>query len=1031
MDPLLPFLIFALLCSFGTSSAEAVPGNESDRNALLDFKTLITQDPSQILSSWNDSTHFCNWVGVSCDPSNGRVQVLNLQSLKLIGSLPPSLGNLSFLTGINLRTNSFTGRVPEELGRLPLLRHLNLSFNSFTGNIPSNLSKELTVLSLARNGFSGDIPDHLGLNSKLVWLDLGFNNFTGIVPRWIGNLSSTLVVFSVGPNRLTGTVPGELGMLSKLGFFQLFGNFLTGTIPSAIYNISSLYFFAVAQNQLHGQLPPDVGLKLPNLRTFSGGVNSFTGRIPVSLANATGLQIVDFAENGLTGEVPESLATLQSLSRINFDLNRLGYMRNNGMDFLTSLVNCTSLEVLGMGYNNFGGTLPSSVANLSTQLKILTLGANHLTGSIPVRIGNLVNLSILGLEGNFLTGSVPDSIGRLQQLEGLNLNVNRLTGRIPDSIGNLTRLTRLFMEVNRLEGSIPPSLGSCQNLQNLNLSSNNLNGTIPKEVFRIPSLSISLVLSSNHLTGPIPLQVGNLNNLMNLDLSGNDLSGEIPGTIGSCISLEYLSLQGNSFQGRIPVSLRALRGVRSLDLSSNNLSGRIPEFLSSFTSLYSLNLSHNNFTGQVPTKGVFANFTALSIAGNPGICGGVQELHLPSCIQEMQQQHTKSLNLKIVIPAIVIAILAAVLATYLAMLLVKRSRKERSSEAQGRQGSLPPDQDWQNGVSYLELRRSTNGFAAENLIGSGSFGTVYKGVLSDVGRMVAIKVLNLQQHGASKSFVDECNALKNVRHRNLVKILNVCSTTDPRGNSFKAIIFEFMSNGSLEDWLHPHNNNEDTQKGLIFTQRLNIAIDVANALNYLHHQCETPIAHCDLKPSNILLDQDLTAHVGDFGLASFLFESSKAETVSVSLKGSIGYIPPEYGHGSRVSVVGDVYSFGILLLEMFTGKRPTEEMFKDDMSIHRFVAMALPDGVMDVVDKSMLVDDDEFVSPESEQEKRGREDEEAMMRDAGASGLQKIEECLAGVLKVGLACSVTSPANRMSMSFAVNKLNDIRTSFQR
>ncbi|CAN0927962.1 Probable LRR receptor-like serine/threonine-protein kinase At3g47570 [Linum grandiflorum] len=1022
MDPFIPRQYFLLSFLFLILCSSSSAANESDRNALLDFKRLITQDPSQILLSWNHSTHFCNWVGVSCNPSNGRVQGLNLQSHKLSGSLPPSLGNLTFLTAINLRTNSFTGRLPVELSRLPLLRHLNLTFNSFTGNIPSNLSKDLTVLDLAGNGFSGEIPDQLGSNSKLVWLDLGFNNLTGTVPRWIGNLSS-LVVLSVGPNNFRGIVPDDLGRLSRLGFFQLYGNYLTGTIPSAIYNISSLYFFAVAQNRLHGQLPPDVGLKLPNLRTFSGGVNNFTGKIPVSLANATGLQIIDFAQNSLTGEVPDNLATLQGLSRLNFDDNLLGYRTSNGLDFLTSLVNCTRLAVLGMGYNNFGGALPDSIANLSSQLKILTLGQNQLTGRIPGGIGNLVNLSTLGLEGNFLTGNIPDSVGRLQQLEGLHFNFNSLSGQIPSSIGNLTRLTRLFMEENRLEGSIPPSLGNCQQLQNLNMSSNNLNGTIPREVIGIFSLSISLVLSSNRLTGSIPLQVGNLNNLMNLDLSGNELSGEIPETFGSCISLEYLSLQGNHLQGRIPVSLRALRGVRSLDLSSNNLSGRIPEFLTTFTSLNHLNLSHNNFTGEVPIKGVFANSTAFSIVGNTRICGGVQGLHLPSCIQEEQyKSSTKSLNLKIVIPAIVITLLAAVLAAYIAMLLFKR----KSSETRGSRGSLPVDQDYQTGVSYLELQRSTNGFAAENLIGSGSFGSVYKGVLllPDVEKMVAIKVLNLQQHGASKSFIDECNALKNVRHRNLVKILNICSTFDPRGNDFKAIVFEFMSNGSLEDWLHPDHNINATRLSL--TQRLDIAIDVANALDYLHHHCETPIAHCDLKPSNILLDQDLTAHVGDFGLASFLFESSNTQPVSVSLKGSIGYIPPEYGHGGRVSVVGDVYSFGILLLEMFTGKRPTEEIFKDDMNLHKFVEMALPDGVLEVADKSMLLEDEEFDGKQG-----GREDEEAMMRNPSRSRNEKVEECLAGVMKVGLACSVTSPVNRMSMSFAVNILQDVRTLFQR
>ncbi|KAB1224326.1 hypothetical protein CJ030_MR2G025970 [Morella rubra] len=175
-----------------------------------------------------------------------------------------------------------------------------------------------------------------------------------------------------------------------------------------------------------------------------------------------------------------------------------------------------------------------------------------------------------------------------------------------------------------------------------------------------------------------------------------------------------------------------------------------------------------------------------------------------------------------------------------------------------------------------------------------------------------------------------------------------------------------MSNGSLDQWLHPKDDEQHESKRLSFMQRLNIAIDVACALEYLHRNCQTPIVHCDIKPSNILLDEDLVAHVGDFGLAKFLFEasrhqdnSSEKQTMSAGLKGSIGYIPPEYGMVCQVSVVGDIYSYGILLLEMFTGKRPTDDIFRDGLGIHRLTEMALPEHVMDIVDPSMPLEEDE------------------------------------------------------------------------
>ena len=197
--------------------------------------------------------------------------------------------------------------------------------------------------------------------------------------------------------------------------------------------------------------------------------------------------------------------------------------------------------------------------------------------------------------------------------------------------------------------------------------------------------------------------------------------------------------------------------------------------------------------------------------------------------------------------------------------------------------------------SYKMLHQATNGFSPSNLIGSGSFGSVYKGVLDQEERLVVVKVLNLQNKDASKSFMAECNVLRNVRHRNLIKILTCCSSINYNGDDFKALVFEFMTNGSLDMWLHPMENSDNQSKNLSILQRLIIAIDVAFALNYLHNHCEQKIIHCDLKPSNILLDGDMIAHVSDFGLSRLLTtsnDSSQKSTSTIGLKGSIGYAAP-------------------------------------------------------------------------------------------------------------------------------------------
>ncbi|VVA23930.1 PREDICTED: probable LRR receptor [Prunus dulcis] len=1025
------FFLFLWWTTCLQSATLSTSGNESDRLALLDFKKRITQDPLRIMSSWNDSIDLCSWLGVTCNPATKRVMVLNLEAQTLVGSLSPSLGNLTYLTGINLMNNSFHGEIPQQIGRLLSLQHLNLSFNSFGGKIPSNISHcvQLSVLSLSSNKLFGSIPNQLSSLLNLVVLGLGLNNLTGTIPHWIGNFSS-LELFVLAINNFQGSIPNELGRLTNLRRFLLWDNNLSGTIPTSLYNISSIFYFTVAKNQRHGELPPNVGITLPNLEVFAGGVNKFTGTVPLSLSNASRLQVLDFAENGLTGPIPAAnLATLQSLVRLNFDQNRLGSGKTGDLNFLSFLTNCTSLEVLGLNDNHFGGELPASIANLSTQLKRLTLGTNLIHGSIPNGIGNLINLTLLGLEGNYLGGSVPDVIGKLPKLQGLWLNVNQFSGTVPSSLGNLTSLTRLFMEENKFGGSIPPSFGNCKNLQILNLSSNSLNGTIPKEVIGLSSLSISLSISNNFLTGSLPSEVGDLKSIGELDVSENKFSGEIPGTLGRCISLERLHLQGNKLEGSIPQTLKNLRGLEEIDISHNNLSGKIPEFLGNLGSLKHLNLSHNNFEGELPREGIFSNASGVSILGNNRLCGGIPEFLLPVCSGKKRHSPQGLLAPKVFIPTTcALAFLIALSCSFAACSYVKKSRD--------RPVTSHSYTDWKSGVSYSELVQATDGFSVDKLIGSGSFGSVYKGVLPNDGTVVAVKVLNLQQEGASKSFIGECKALRSIRHRNLLKIVTVCSSIDTQGNAFKSLVLEFMENGSLDQWLHPGDDEQSQPRRLSLIERLNIAIDVASALDYLHHHCETAIVHCDLKPSNVLLDEDMVAHVGDFGLARFLLQASndptKTQTMSVGLKGSIGYIPPEYGMGSQVSIMGDIYSYGILLLEMFTGKRPTDDMFKDGLSIHQFTAMALPDHAMDIVVPSLLLETDDEEDDDEHDHKYEIDIQERRIgryKDPSPDKVKILEECVASVMQIGISCSAVSPTERMLMDVVVNKMNALKGSY--
>ncbi|XP_038904391.1 probable LRR receptor-like serine/threonine-protein kinase At3g47570 [Benincasa hispida] len=1009
------FLLFLVLAFASTSSS----AYESDRSALLDFKGRILNDPLKIMSSWNDSTHFCDWMGVTCNSTVERVVTLDLEGGDLTGSLPSSLGNLTYLTKISLGNNKFRGPIPQEFGRLLQLRHLNLSYNNFGGEFPRNISHciELIVLEISGNGFIGQIPHELSTLTKLERFMFGINNMTGTIPAWVGNFSSILAM-SFGRNNFHGSIPSEIGRLSRMEFFTVVENSLTGTVPPSIYNITFLNLLHFTENRLQGTLPPNIGFTLPNLQSFAGGINNFSGPIPKSLANISTLQILDFPNNNLVGMVPNEIGGLNYLERLNFGSNSLGSGKVGDLNFISSLVNCTRLRILGLNTNHFGGVLPLSIANLSNQLIAITLGENMLSGSIPLGITNLINLQVLAMESNMMNGSIPPDIGKFKNLVLLYLGGNRLIGPIPSSIGNLTSLTNLYLSYNKHDGRIPTSLGECKSLVSLELSTNNLSGTIPNEIFGLTSLSITLTLDHNSFTGSLPNEVGGLLGLLELDVSENKLSGDIPSNLGKCTSMERLYLGGNQFGGTIPQSLEALKSLVKLNLSHNNLTGPIPQFLCKLFSLTFVDLSYNNFVGEVPEEGVFSNSTMFSIIGNNNLCDGLQELHLPPCTSNQTRSSPKVL----ILVASAVAFIVISVSILFVYFMLKKSRKDTSTSSSIKE--LLPQ------ISYLELSKSTDGFSMDNLIGSGSFGTVYKGVLSNDGSTVAIKVLNLQQEGASKSFVDECYALSNIRHRNLLKVITSCSSIDVHGNEFKALVFNFMSNGNLDGWLHPAIQGKNRRK-LSLIQRLNIAIDIACGLDYLHNYCENPIVHCDLKPSNVLLDDDMVAHVGDFGLARFMLEKSSdqlsfSHTMSLALKGSIGYIPPEYGTGSRISIEGDIFSYGILLLEMIIGKRPTDDIFCNDVDIHLFITMALPQDALSIIDSSILFE-------ETCQEEDNKDKIQVIAIKSGEDHREIVprwmEECLVSIMRIGLACSSRVPSERTSMNIVVNELQAIKNSY--
>ncbi|KAM0891101.1 hypothetical protein ACQ4PT_026611 [Festuca glaucescens] len=1006
-------------------------GHDGDERALVAFKEKIS-DHSGVLASWNQSVGYCAWEGVTCSERHrSRVVALDLHSQGLSGTISPAIGNLTFLRTLNLSFNPLYGEIPPSIGFLRRLEYLGLQGNMITGTIPSNISRctSLWRMTIADNkGVQGSIPSEIGDMQSLGVVQLYNNSLTGAIPSSLGNLSQ-VAILSLAANHLEGSIPEGIGNNPRLRFLQLALNNLSGLLPLSLYNQSSLFGFYVTDNNLHGRLPADLGRSLPNMQLFGFGNNQFTGVVPPSLTNMSTLQVFDVPNNGFSGVVPSSLGRLQYIRWFNLVGNKFEASNEQEWQFLTSLTNCSRLRLMNIEQNRFSGQLPTSLSNLSTNIQELSIFNNNISGTIPSDIGNLVGLEVLVLGVNLLTGIIPKSIGKLTQLQELYLGSNNLQGSIPSSIGNLTYLSKLGAGFNSLEGLIPSSIGKLTKLSQLDLSRNHLTGSIPNEIMQLPSISISLSLAHNLLEGPLPSEIGNLVNLGRLHLSGNQLSGNIPASIGGCVVLETLLMDGNSFQGNIPPSLKNIKGLTVLNLTNNklngsipgdlsnitslqelylahnDLSGSIPELLGYSTSLFHLDLSFNNLQGEVPKEGVFENLTGLSIVGNNELCGGIPQLQLPKC-PTSKEGLPKSMRIALPTAGGILVLLAFFALVGFLYRKFKAGLKKELLHPPLTEIDLPM-------VSYNEILRGTDAFSEANLLGKGRYGTVYKGTLENF--VAAVKVFNLELSGSYRSFQDECEMLRRVRHRCLVKIITCCSSINHQGQDFRALVFELMPNGSLDHWIHPDIESQNGSGTLSLSQRLSISVDLVDALDYLHNGCQPSIIHCDLKPSNILLTQDMRARVGDFGIARILNEAVSEASVSslgsIGIKGSIGYVAPEYGEGLSVSTYGDVYSLGITLIEMFTGRNPTDDMFRDGLSLHYFAeAAALPGNVMEIADPNIWLHDESNDSNDKKYRARA-------------------QKCLAGIIQLGVLCSKQLPRERISVSDAAAEMHAIRDAY--
>nr|XP_016513934.1 PREDICTED: LRR receptor-like serine/threonine-protein kinase ERECTA [Nicotiana tabacum] len=804
---------------------------------------------------------------------------------------------------------------------------VSLNFSSL--NLDGELSpaigqlKGLISIDLRGNRLTGQIPDEIGDCSALKNLDLSFNELYGDIPFSISKLKQ-LEYLILKNNQLIGPIPSTLSQIPNLKVLDLAQNKLSGEIPRLIYWNEVLQYLGLRGNNLGGSLSPDM-CQLTGLWYFDVRNNSLTGSIPQNIGNCTAFQVLDLSYNDLTGEIPFNIGFLQ-VATLSLQGNRLSGQIPSVIGLMQALA------VLDLSCNNLSGIIPSILGNL-TYTEKLYLHGNKLTGPIPPELGNMSKLHYLELNDNQLTGCIPPELGKLNELFDLNVANNHLDGPIPSNLSCCTNLNSLNVHGNKLNGTIPPAFQKLESMTYLNLSSNNLKGPIPIELSRIGNLD-TLDLSNNRISGSIPSSLGDLEHLLKLNLSKNDINGYLPAEFGNLRSIMEIDLSSNLLSGPIPQELGQLQNLYLLKVENNNLSGDVMS-LASCLSLNVLNVSYNNLGGNIPTGNNFSRFSPDSFIGNPDLCGYWLSSPCHASHPTERVSISKAAILGIALGALVI----------LLMILVAACRPQ--NPAPFLEGSIDKPVNYSSPKLvilhmnmalhvYEDVMRMTENLSEKFIIGSGASSTVYKCVLKNC-KPVAIKKLYSHNPQYLKEFETELETVGSIKHRNLVSLQGY--SLSPCGH---LLFYDYMENGSLWDLLHGPSSKK---KKLDWDTRIRIALGSAQGLAYLHHDCSPRIIHRDVKSSNILLDRDFEAHLTDFGIAKSLC-TSKTYT-STYIMGTIGYIDPEYARTSRLTEKSDVYSYGIVLLELLTGRKAVD----NESNLHHVIlTKAANNAVMETVD---------------------------------------------------------------------------------
>ncbi|KAK1296758.1 putative LRR receptor-like serine/threonine-protein kinase [Acorus calamus] len=952
----------------------------------------------------------------------GQLEVLDVTLNRFSGDIRPNFPLMcANLVSLNLSMNNFTGDISDCFKGCPKLKNLDLSSNDFTGTIwpgfmrlnefsvsennltglitstmfTSSAACELKLLDLSGNAFSGGFPDEVQNCSELEFLNLGGNNFSGGIPRGIGKLSK-LMYLILGNNSFDRDIPEELLACANLAFLDLSTNRFGGEVQPILGRFTQVKFLVLHHNYYTDGIISSQILNLTNVIRLDLSFNNFSGGLPIEIADMPSLKYLILANNSFTGPIPPEFGKI------------------------------VGLQALDLSFNGLTGEIPPSIGNL-TSLLWLMLANNGLTGRIPPEIGNCKSLLWLNLANNALTGPVPPEIAGIGSEPETTFDMNRRNGLASAGSGECLTMKR-WLPANYPPFSFVYTLmtrKSCRDTWDRLIQGYGLFPICQNRSSAFQSLEISgyIQLTGNRLSGEIPPEIGNMTRISLLHLGFNNFSGRFQPAIAN-LPLVVLNASNNAFSGQIPPEIGGIKCLQALDLSNNNFSGEFPGELNKLSDLNKFNLSCNPLlTGVIPATGQLATFDRTVLPRRPPdrplqrtaeFLGDISIIIVVWDRQKIGAADDGVLDLPLVDPLLLH--LRRLLLLVLPPLPVRTGRfASRKLQIHGINADdhfiflgmldLPlfTGEDWTDDVllrrsngdtrvpprqeNGLHIRRHSHG--DEELLRRhdrrprrirGRVPRAPPGRATRGGEEAAAGRLG-RGEGVPGGDGGVERRRRGVAAPEPGDLYGWCLF-----GSEKLLVYEFMEGGSLEDMV------ADWRR-FGWRWRAEVAVGVAKALAFLHHECKPAVVHRDVKASNVLLDREGKAKVTDLGLARMV--DAGESHVSTIVAGTVGYVAPEYGQTWRATTKGDVYSYGVLVMELATGRRAVDEEGECLVDWARRVGRTGWRGVRMAVEESGVVGEE-----------------------------REVEE-MCEVLRVGMRCTVDVPQVRPSMKEVLDMLGKI------